>query len=140
MGTGGGRGQAGSSSKCPWGKTTVKSCIILVCTIILDHWATHGHRGRAMSSGIIAKVFLRKNVTVTSCITLVCTVTLDNWARIGEGWAQGVGEGGRDSSPVFLGKNYGQIMYHTCLYGHFRQLGEDGRGMGTGGGRGWEKN
>ena len=40
-----GRGQEGSSPKCSWEKTTVKSCIILVCTIILEHWARDGHRG-----------------------------------------------------------------------------------------------
>ena len=55
MGTGGGRGRAGSLPKCSWEKTTVKSYI-----------------------------------------TLVCTVILDNWARMGEGWAQGVGEGGEN--------------------------------------------
>ena len=75
------------------------------------------------------------------CITHVCTVVLDDWARRGEEWARA----GGIIAKVFLGKNYGQIMYHTCLYDHFRTLGE---GWAQGGGRGragsspkcsWEK-
>ena len=116
MGTGGGRGRAGSSPKCSWEKTTVKSCITLVCTVILDNgrgmgegWAQGGHfRARAQggAGGIIAKVFLGKNygqIMYHTCLYGHFR-QMDDWARMGEGWAQGEGEGGRDHRQSVPGK------------------------------------
>ena len=60
-------------------------------------------------------------------------IILEHWARVGH---RGRVRAGGIVAKVFLGKNYGQIMYHTCLYGHFRQLGEEGWAEGEGeGGR-----